>query len=104
MTEINLRVRASDGGFRPKVAFTDVRVKLTDVNDSPPEFERDSYDAFVEENAATGSRVITVVAKDADSGVHAIVNYALVGNSGKGEFLNEWETEKILVYGRNQGR
>ena len=42
-TEINLRVKATDGGFNPKKAFTDVRVKLTDVNDSPPVFDRYSF-------------------------------------------------------------
>ena len=85
-TEIQVRVRATDGGFRPKIAFTDVRIKLTDINDCPPEFDHDSYEASVDENAEAGTRVITVVATDRDSGVHAIINYALVGNSGKGGF------------------
>jgi hypothetical protein len=60
----NLRVVARDmprrGGPDQKSATTMVRVVLTDVNDSPPQFTQSRYSAVVPENSPVGTLIAQV--------------------------------------------
>jgi hypothetical protein len=60
----NLRVVARDlprrGGPDQKSAAVTVRVTLTDVNDSPPQFTQSRYSAVVPENSPTGTLIAQV--------------------------------------------
>jgi hypothetical protein len=61
----NLRVVARDlprrGGPDQKSAAVTVRVTLTDVNDSPPQFTQSRYSAVVPENSPTGTLIAQVI-------------------------------------------
>lgn len=63
--ELMLRATDSVSGISAEVP---VSVKVQDVNDCPPEIEQDSYNVTVSENAALGSIILKVVAKDNDTG------------------------------------
>lgn len=56
-----------------------VLIKLLDVNDNKPKFDKASYEAVVAENASPGFVVTTVTATDADEGLNGQVNYEILG-------------------------
>ena len=58
-----------------------VMITVTDINDSPPEFDSPAYNFFVTENAVGGSVVGQVSAVDADEGSNSEVQYFLTGDS-----------------------
>ena len=51
-----------------------VTVQVEDLNDNRPTFDQDSYTAIVSEGADAGTEIVTVTAKDRDSG-----NYGTAG-------------------------
>ncbi|XP_033109345.1 cadherin-23-like, partial [Anneissia japonica] len=72
-----LTVTASDGGVPPRTADTSVTVYVTDVNDNAPQFTREIYEAYVEENEmySVGREITTVRADDPDLSSNNLVNY-----------------------------
>ncbi|KAI5089853.1 protocadherin Fat 3-like [Silurus meridionalis] len=73
--EYNLTMVAQDQG-RPSLSATaSVVVTLTDVNDNPPIFSKQRYEASVLENATVGTDLIVVNATDKDEGPNAVVSY-----------------------------
>ncbi|XP_048489544.1 cadherin-99C [Plutella xylostella] len=72
LTRYQLMIKAEDPG---KLASTaTVNIKVTDINDNNPEFERDSY-LFNVKEGLTGEFVGYVHASDADEGVNAQLSY-----------------------------
>lgn len=75
-----LRVNASEdsGGF---TTSTDVTIGITDVNDNAPRFELPDYQVHgVLEDVKIGTRLIQMVATDADSGKNAEIEYSIDRN------------------------
>ncbi|XP_059061183.1 fat-like cadherin-related tumor suppressor homolog, partial [Achroia grisella] len=77
-----LTVRATDGvtGAYADLAVT---LRVLDVNDCAPEFERDVYRAAVSEAAAVGDLVLALVATDNDTDSNGEVRYSLSGVGGE---------------------
>lgn len=73
-----LSVIASDQGTPPLHASKTIFLKVTDVNDNAPEFEKQIYNANVVEVADPGTFVIQVTAHDRDDGNNSIVAYTLI--------------------------
>lgn len=65
----SLIARATDGGGR--FCQSDVHLILEDVNDNPPVFSSDHYNACVYENTATKALLTRVQAVDPDVGKSA---------------------------------
>ncbi|CAH1634963.1 unnamed protein product [Spodoptera littoralis] len=74
----SLRVAATDGKF---TAHTDVHVDVLDVNDNPPYCLRHRYYARLPEDAANGTRVMTLETGDADEPSDAGLRYYLTGEA-----------------------
>lgn len=72
-----LSVVATDNGTPPLHAAKTIYLKVTDINDNAPEFEREIYHANVMEVADPGSSVIQVNAYDRDEGNNSAVIYSL---------------------------
>ena len=58
-----------------------VDVKVDDVNDIPPQFEKDRYYFDVKENEYEGIIFGKVFARDNDQGINADVSYEIIGGS-----------------------
>lgn len=76
-------VTAMDKGKPNRLSSSiEVQIKVEDVNDNTPSFEG-SRSARVNENVRRGTRVMTVVARDADEGFNSKIQYSIVsGNAG----------------------
>ncbi|XP_054998780.1 protocadherin beta-7-like [Sorex araneus] len=74
--ELSLTLTAIDGGSPPRSGTTQVHIQVVDVNDNAPQFEHSLYKVQVPENSPIGSLVITVSARDLDTGSYGEVVYA----------------------------
>ncbi|XP_025779686.1 protocadherin beta-16-like [Puma concolor] len=75
--EIVLTLTALDGGSPPRYGTAQVRIEVVDSNDNAPEFEQPIYKVQIPENSHVGSLVVTVSARDLDSGEHGKIAYTL---------------------------
>lgn len=73
-----LSVVATDQGNPPLHASKTIYLKVTDINDNAPEFEKEVYNANVMEVADPGTSVIQVAAIDRDEGNNSAVIYSLL--------------------------
>uniref|UniRef100_A0A8C2CZ24 FAT atypical cadherin 1a n=1 Tax=Cyprinus carpio TaxID=7962 RepID=A0A8C2CZ24_CYPCA len=62
------------------VSSVDISIQVKDVNDNPPLFESNPYEAFIVENLPGGTSVIQVKATDLDSGTNGHMIYNLDSN------------------------
>ncbi|KAL2077301.1 hypothetical protein ACEWY4_026805 [Coilia grayii] len=76
-SEYNITVTCSDEGVPSLSSRADLSLKITDVNDNAPVFEKSSYEASVLENNTPGLSIFTVTARDADWNQNARVSYIL---------------------------
>ncbi|XP_043983712.1 protocadherin gamma-A5-like [Gambusia affinis] len=85
--EYNITMTVSDQGFPPLSSTKNMNVKVSDVNDNPPQFSQSEYTMSIAENNSPGCSVFTVSATDADWGQSARLSY----------FLEEREINGIMV-------
>ncbi|KAM3867181.1 uncharacterized protein ACN63O_008923 [Diretmus argenteus] len=77
ITDYNITITVSDEGSPPLSSSKTINVKVSDVNDTPPRFEKPEYSKTVPENNSPGFSVFTLSASDADWGQNARVSYFL---------------------------
>lgn len=66
------------------------------MNDHSPEFERQSYRATVSENLPAGTKVLSPIANDKDSGLNAKIRFSLLGEKME-RFNVDAETGEITT-------
>nr|XP_012234819.1 PREDICTED: cadherin-related tumor suppressor [Linepithema humile] len=93
--EYKLNIIATDLGFEPMEAMATLTVNVSDINDNPPTFKRNVYEAFLLENSPPDSFVYKVVAQDIDSPKYAVIEYKILGGSGKDYFRIREDTGEI---------
>uniref|UniRef100_A0A8C9R4G5 Cadherin domain-containing protein n=1 Tax=Scleropages formosus TaxID=113540 RepID=A0A8C9R4G5_SCLFO len=76
-SEYNITITATDEGSPSLSSNKTLHVRVSDVNDNPPVFEKQAYTAFVVENNSPGSSIFAVRATDADCCQNARVSYVL---------------------------
>lgn len=78
-----LKIKVADRGTNPSSLYSEnfVHVKITDVNDNRPDFEKNQYTCKIRENSPSNSHVCYVKATDADLGENARVTYRMPQNS-----------------------
>ncbi|XP_051506046.1 protocadherin gamma-A11-like isoform X4 [Myxocyprinus asiaticus] len=77
VSEYNITITAIDEGSPSFSTNKTLNLKISDVNDNAPVFQRQSYTAYVMENNSPGVSVSSVKAHDRDSGNNARVSYFL---------------------------
>ncbi|XP_077624916.1 protocadherin beta-4 isoform X1 [Crocuta crocuta] len=73
--EFTLTLIALDGASPPRSGTITVRILIMDVNDNAPEFVHTPYEVQVLENSPLESPVLSVSAKDRDSGNFGSISY-----------------------------
>ncbi|XP_016061105.1 PREDICTED: protocadherin beta-7-like [Miniopterus natalensis] len=74
--ELSLTLTAMDGGSPPRSGSALVRIQVLDINDNVPEFVQSLYKVQVPENSPVGSLVVSVSARDLDTGSNGEIVYA----------------------------
>uniref|UniRef100_A0A671Q2P4 Cadherin domain-containing protein n=1 Tax=Sinocyclocheilus anshuiensis TaxID=1608454 RepID=A0A671Q2P4_9TELE len=89
VTEYNITITATDSG---SPAQKTLNLKVSDVNDNPPRFQKTIYTTYVAENNPPGLSIFTLSAQDDDWNQNARVSYLLdettVGGSPVSSFIS----------------
>lgn len=93
----NFTIFAFDSGIPQLNASAVVHIQITNLNDNSPQFENDVYNVTVEENAPSGTKIITVKATDLDKGEYGEITYELVGEHSKYFKIDPEEGEISVV-------
>ncbi|XP_048512093.1 fat-like cadherin-related tumor suppressor homolog isoform X4 [Athalia rosae] len=93
----NLTLRAVDRGVPQRFSYKSVPVRLTDLNDNPPIFNREIYEVKVPETAPVNTPVIRLKVTDADEGKNALVFLEIVGGNQGGEFYINADTGMLYT-------
>ncbi|XP_067323822.1 protocadherin gamma-B1-like isoform X41 [Anolis sagrei] len=76
--EYNITIIATDKGTPPLSTEKIIFLKISDINDNSPSFEKSSYTAFVSENNPSGSSIFHVRASDPDLERNGQITYSLL--------------------------
>ncbi|XP_053092832.1 protocadherin gamma-A12 isoform X14 [Pangasianodon hypophthalmus] len=82
--EYNITITAKDGGLPSLSSTKTLLVKVSDINDHSPRFERETYDAHIPENNSPSLILLSVKASDEDLGANARVSYFIVDKDVNG--------------------
>lgn len=75
----------------------DIFVRVVDENDNNPYFLNEQSNLTVKENAAIGTRIAMIKAKDADSGDFGKITFLIDKISSQGKFLIDADTGVLMV-------
>ncbi|XP_061135019.1 protocadherin gamma-A3-like isoform X2 [Syngnathus typhle] len=77
VSQYNITITATDLGTPPLSSSTKLHLKISDVNDNAPIFDKNVYSAYVVENNSPGVSIFAVTARDADWNQNARLSYLL---------------------------
>ncbi|XP_045204974.2 protocadherin-11 X-linked-like [Mercenaria mercenaria] len=77
-----VKVECKDLGNPPKTSSETFSVRVLDVNDNDPKFEKEIYNAVIAENNNVGVNITKVKATDNDQGLNGTVEYMLLEPNG----------------------
>ncbi|XP_031654390.1 protocadherin gamma-A3 isoform X15 [Oncorhynchus kisutch] len=77
MPEYNITIKATDSGSPPLSSARTIYLKISDVNDNSPLFDKGTYSASVTENNSPGMSIFTISALDSDWNQNARISYLL---------------------------
>ncbi len=83
-SEYNISVTCADEGVPSLSSSVTLSLQISDVNDNAPVFDKNSYEASVQENNTPGLSIFTVRARDTDFNQNARVSYILEDSSVNG--------------------
>ena len=83
IAEHQFRVTATDGGKTPLQGAMSLNIKVLDVNDHSPVFDKKIYRENISESVAIGWTVLAVRAHDSDMGLNKDIRYSIVNNLGE---------------------
>ncbi|XP_023184203.1 protocadherin gamma-A5-like isoform X13 [Xiphophorus maculatus] len=88
--EYNITFMAVDEGTPPLSTNKTVTLRISDINDNAPLFEKGFYEASIVENNSPGLSVFSLKAHDSDSGQNARVSYLLIDTDLHGSPLSTY--------------
>ncbi|XP_057177600.1 protocadherin gamma-A5-like isoform X28 [Triplophysa rosa] len=101
IAEYNVTITAVDAGDPPLSSKDILKLKISDVNDHAPQFEQESYNAFISENNPPSTTIISVKAEDMDWGPNAKMSYFLIDGDLNGSPLTSYisiNSETGVIY------
>lgn len=88
LPEYNLTAIATDHGTPPMKTTMMFSIRLSDVNDNPPEFTKSLYEVWIEENNPPGEFLCIVTAYDSDDGENADITYSIVNIKSNSQIIS----------------
>ncbi|XP_026111118.1 protocadherin gamma-A3-like [Carassius auratus] len=92
VAEYNITITATDSGSPALSSQKTLNLKVSDVNDNPPRFQKSVYTTYVNENNQPGLSIFTLSAQDHDWNQNARISYLLdettVGGSPVSSFIS----------------
>uniref|UniRef100_A0ABM5G9X2 Protocadherin gamma-B5-like isoform X28 n=1 Tax=Pogona vitticeps TaxID=103695 RepID=A0ABM5G9X2_9SAUR len=79
--EYNVTIIATDKGTPSLSTHKSISIRISDINDNPPFFERPSYTAYIPENNPSGASIFQVKASDPDLDRNARITYSILGSN-----------------------
>ncbi|KAA0703882.1 Protocadherin gamma-A5 [Triplophysa tibetana] len=101
IAEYNITITAVDGGSPPLSSKDILKLKISDINDYAPQFQQESYNAFISENNPPSTTIISVKAEDMDWGPNAKMSYFLIDGDLNGSPLTSYisiNSETGVIY------
>ncbi|XP_037388733.1 protocadherin Fat 1a isoform X4 [Pygocentrus nattereri] len=96
-TQHKLTVRAVDGGVPALSNEVTVTIDIMDLNDNPPVFSQNVYEAAVSELAPRGHFVTQVQASDADSSDSAKLEFSILSGNEEQNFAMDKNSGAIVI-------
>ncbi|XP_056295774.1 protocadherin gamma-A2-like [Pseudoliparis swirei] len=90
VSEYNITITATDLGSPPLFSSTKLHLKISDVNDNAPIFNKNSYSAHITENNSPGTSIFAVSARDSDWNQNARVSYLLEDTQVSGSPISNY--------------
>ncbi|XP_022249667.1 cadherin-related tumor suppressor-like [Limulus polyphemus] len=97
--KFHLNITATDRGFQAKHTMSMLTVIITDINDNPPVFNATEFTSYVTENRPPGTYITQLIAKDADSGANAIIQYSIIQGDKKEQF--SVDPQSGIIFSKN---
>ncbi|KAJ6655446.1 hypothetical protein lerEdw1_005146 [Lerista edwardsae] len=76
--EYNITITATDKGIPPLTTHKTISLKISDINDNSPAFEKSSYTIYVPENNPSGASIFTIKASDPDLDQNSRIMYTIL--------------------------
>ncbi|KAG8592191.1 hypothetical protein GDO81_000433 [Engystomops pustulosus] len=95
--EYSFQVRAVDNGVPTLSSEATVRVLVTDLNDNPPVFSQQLYEAKISEDSRHGSFVTSLKATDSDSTDAENLEYSILSGNEEMNFVIDPKSGIITV-------
>ncbi|XP_026185851.1 protocadherin gamma-A10-like [Mastacembelus armatus] len=92
VSEYNITITATDYGTPPLSSSTKLHLKISDVNDNAPLFDKISFSAHVTENNSPGVSIFAVSARDSDWNQNARISYLLEDTQVSGSPVSSYVT------------
>ena len=90
----NLTLKAIDKGYPARSSYKEVHVRLADLNDHAPVFDRETYEVRVNESVPVNTPILRLKATDEDQGSNAKVTISIVAGNRDGHFRINQRTGK----------
>uniref|UniRef100_A0A671UUC1 Protocadherin Fat 4 n=1 Tax=Sparus aurata TaxID=8175 RepID=A0A671UUC1_SPAAU len=94
-------VVSSDQGLpKPLRDQAKVQVYIQDINDNPPKFTKDIYQASISESAQNMTQLLRVSASDVDENKNGLVHYHIPEGNEEGQFTIDSSTGQVTLIGK----
>ncbi|XP_053317380.1 protocadherin Fat 4 [Spea bombifrons] len=95
-----LKVVSTDLGLpKPLKDQATVQIYIKDINDNPPKFSKDMYQASISELAANMTQVLRVSSSDVDEGSNGLISYSVVKGNEENHFSIDSTTGQVTLIG-----
>uniref|UniRef100_A0A3Q3MB37 Protocadherin Fat 4 n=1 Tax=Mastacembelus armatus TaxID=205130 RepID=A0A3Q3MB37_9TELE len=94
-------VISSDQGLpKPLRDQAKVQVYIQDINDNPPKFTKDIYQASISELAQNMTQLLRVSASDVDENKNGLVHYHITEGNEEGQFIVDSSSGQVTLVGK----
>ncbi|KAG9490969.1 hypothetical protein GDO78_006351 [Eleutherodactylus coqui] len=90
VSSYNITIQASDKGFPELTTQKVLRLRISDINDNAPVFEKLLYTTFIAENNSPGASIFSIQAIDMDSEDNAKIIYFLINKDNEEDPLSSY--------------